>query len=60
VSAARIRDVIDVNRRWSVWRGDLQFATRVGTVKGHDRRAAREAARVSFTGRFFVEEESDQ
>lgn len=60
MTAPRTRDVIDVNRRWGVWRGDRQFAQHVGTVKAPDRRAARAAARTSFTGRFFVEEESDQ
>lgn len=53
----RVRDVIDVNRRWGIWRGDREFAHRIGAVAAPDRLSARRAAREQFTGRFYVEEE---
>lgn len=43
-------DVIDVNINWSVWVGTLSHGYRIGTVKAHDRLAARVAAREAFPG----------
>lgn len=50
-------DVIDVNRRWSVWVGNRRHGYRIGTVKGHDYRSARREAKEQFPRVGFLEEE---
>lgn len=58
----RARDVIDVNRRWTVWRGQRGgVAYSAGDVRAATRTLAREAARAMLadpTSRFFVEEQA--
>lgn len=55
--AARERDVIDVNRRWTIWRGTRRHSYRIGTVLAHDRVTAARSARKVHSGMLFVEEE---
>lgn len=55
----RVIDVIDVNRRWSVWVGSRRHGYRIGTIRAPESIAALRAARLAYPGIRvgFVEEE---